>query len=120
MKTTMIAIAAVLISSQAFAGTVIKEGTHGTSVTERSAEDGVLTATETKTGKNGGAFERSTVCELGTCATDWTLTGRKGRMSSGDRSTVGGGGESTTTATRRGFNGNTRTRTIERTRSVTR
>ena len=120
MKTMMIAAAAVLISSQAFAGTVVKEGPHGSSITTRTAANGVVTTTETWTGKKGGIYERTTVCERGACATDWTLTDRKGRMSSGVRSTVAGDGQSTTTATRTGRNGETRTRTIERTRSVTR
>lgn len=120
MKTIMIAAAAVLISTQVFAGTVIKEGPNGSSITTRTAANGVVTTTETWTGNKGGVYERTTVCERGKCSTDWTLTDRKGRMSSGERSTVGGDGQSTTTATTRGFRGETRTRTIERTRSVTR
>lgn len=120
MKTIMIAAAAVLVSSQAFAGTVIKEGPNGTSVITRGIENGTFTSNEAATGKRGGVYERSTVCVRGKCTTGWTLTDRKGRMSSGERSTVGGDGQSTTTATRTNRLGEARTRTIERTRSVTR
>lgn len=104
----------------ATAGTVLKEGPHGSSITNRVVENGILTTTETWTGKKGGTYERTTVCENNRCSTGWTLIDRKGRMSSGERDTVSGGGQSTTTATTRGFRGETRTRTINRTRSVTR
>lgn len=120
MKAMMLAAAAALMSTQAFAGTVIKEGPRGTAEINRTVVDGVLNADGTITAKNGAVYERSTTCVRGECTTDWTLTDRKGRMSSGVRSTVGGDGQSTTTATRTNRFGESRTRTIERTRSVTR
>ena len=120
MKQMMIAAAVAFMASQAFAGTVVKEGPHGTSVTTRSVLDGVLTTTETWTGKNGGVYERNTVCRNSTCSTGWTLQDRKGRLSSGERDTIFGDGKSTTKATSRRFDGKTRTRVFDRTRTVTR
>lgn len=120
MKRMILVAAMMCMSGPALAGTVTKEGPNGSSVINRTLENGVLTTTETWTGKDGGLYERTTVCENNRCSTGWTLTDRKGRMSSGDRSTVRGDGQSTTTATTRGFRGETRTRTINRTRSVTR
>ncbi|MGR3514960.1 MAG: hypothetical protein ACU0GG_19540 [Paracoccaceae bacterium] len=120
MKIMMLAAAAVLISSQAFAGTVIKEGPRGTAEINRVLEDGVLNADGTITAKNGAVYERSTTCVKGECATNWTLTDRKGRMSSGERSTVRGDGKSTTVAERTTRRGETRGRVIERTRSISR
>lgn len=120
MKTMMIAGVLALMTTGALAGTVTREGPNGTSITTRSAANGVATSTETWTGKNGGVYQRTTVCEDGRCNTGWTLTDRKGRMSSGERDTIFGQGQSTTTATTRGFGGETRTRTINRTRSISR
>lgn len=120
MKTILTTTLFALLASGATAGTVLKEGPNGSSVTTRSAENGVLTTTETWTGNKGGVYSRETVCEDNRCVTDWTLTDRKGRMSSGERDTVFGDGQSTTQAISRGFNGKVRERTINRTRSVTR
>ena len=116
----MIFAAAALMSAPALAGTVVKEGPNGTSVITRTAADGTVTTTETWTGDDGGLYERTTVCQQGECMTGWTLNGRKARMSSGERSTVFGEGQSTTTATVTGVRGQTRERVIERTRTVRR
>ena len=120
MKTLMIATAVSILATGVMAGTVVKEGPNGTSVITRSVENGVLTTTETWTGKDGGVYSRETVCENSRCTTGWTLNDRKGRMSSGERDTVYGNGQSTTRATVTGPRGNVRERTINRTRSVTR
>jgi hypothetical protein len=120
MKTTMIALAAALLATGASAGTVTRTGEHGTSVTQRSHADGTFTASGTWSGTEGGTYTRQTVCTQGRCETVWTLDDRKGRMSSGERNTVWGDGKSTTRASVTGPRGETRERTIERTRSVTR
>lgn len=120
MKTMMITLAAALFATGASAGTVTRTGEHGTSVTERSHANGTFNANGTWTGTEGGAYVRDTVCTKGKCETVWTLDDRKGRTSTGERNTVWGDGKSTTRASVTGPRGETRERTIERTRSVTR
>ncbi|MEL6169642.1 MAG: hypothetical protein AAFR35_13200 [Pseudomonadota bacterium] len=106
----------VLAAGASAAQTITREGTHGTSVINRTVEDGTSTATGTWTGKNGRTYDRATVCSKGICTTDWNGTGRSGGAWTGNSETVFDGSGSTTTAFRTGPNGRTSERTVRRNR----